>query len=67
MNTVQKVFSVVGVSVPRVDGLEKVTGGAKYVADLAIPGMIEGNFCAARTRMRASARSILLKPKRCRV
>ena len=37
-------FSVVGQSVPRVDGVAKVTGGAKYVADLTIPGMIEGKF-----------------------
>ena len=44
MNTVQKVFSIVGQSVPRVDGAAKVTGNAKYVADLSIPGMIEGKF-----------------------
>jgi CO/xanthine dehydrogenase Mo-binding subunit len=44
MTTVQKVFSVVGSSVPRVDGIDKVTGRAKYVADLEIPGMIEGKF-----------------------
>ena len=44
MSNEQKVFSVVGQSVPRVDGVAKVTGDAKYVADLAIPGMIEGKF-----------------------
>jgi CO/xanthine dehydrogenase Mo-binding subunit len=44
MTTVQKVFSVVGSSVPRVDGIDKVTGRAKYVADLEISGMIEGKF-----------------------
>ncbi|HMF52474.1 MAG TPA: xanthine dehydrogenase family protein molybdopterin-binding subunit, partial [Candidatus Saccharimonadales bacterium] len=44
MNTIQKTFSIVGQSVPRVDGVAKVTGNAKYVADLAIPGMIEGKF-----------------------
>jgi CO/xanthine dehydrogenase Mo-binding subunit len=37
-------FSIVGKSVPRVDGVAKVTGSAKYVADLVIPGMIEGKF-----------------------
>jgi CO/xanthine dehydrogenase Mo-binding subunit len=37
-------FSIVGQSVPRVDGAAKVTGSAKYVADLTIPGMIEGKF-----------------------
>jgi CO/xanthine dehydrogenase Mo-binding subunit len=30
---------VVGQSVPRVDGVEKVTGRARYVTDLALPGM----------------------------
>ena len=35
---------MVGNSVPRVDGADKVTGRAKYVADLVIPGMIEGKF-----------------------
>ncbi len=39
-----KKFSIVGQSVPRVDGAAKVTGAAKYVADLTIPGMIEGKF-----------------------
>jgi CO/xanthine dehydrogenase Mo-binding subunit len=44
MSTVQKVFSVVGSSVPRVDGVDKVTGNAKYVADVSSSGMIEGKF-----------------------
>src|SRR5258705_1628156 len=44
MNMGQKTFSIVGQSVPRVDGAAKVTGAAKYVADLTIPGMIEGKF-----------------------
>src|SRR5207247_6525388 len=30
---------VVGHSVPRIDGGEKVTGRARYVTDLAMPGM----------------------------
>jgi CO/xanthine dehydrogenase Mo-binding subunit len=33
---------VVGTSVPRVDGLAKVTGRAKYAIDLAVPGMAHG-------------------------
>jgi CO/xanthine dehydrogenase Mo-binding subunit len=37
-------FSVVGTSVRRVDGGDKVTGRAKYAGDLLIPGMIEGKF-----------------------
>jgi CO/xanthine dehydrogenase Mo-binding subunit len=31
----------IGISVPRVDGIEKVTGVAKFTGDLAIPGMLE--------------------------
>ena len=42
--TNDSVLLVVGSSVPRVDGVEKVTGKAKYVADLIVPGMIEGKF-----------------------
>lgn len=37
-------FSIIGNSVQRVDGIDKVTGKAKYVADLIIPGMSEGKF-----------------------
>ena len=37
-------FSIVGTSVPRVDGIDKVTGRAKYAGDLLIPRMIEGKF-----------------------
>ena len=37
-------FSIVGRSVPRVDGVDKVTGRAKYTGDLTVPGMIEGKF-----------------------
>ena len=34
----------VGHSVPRVDGVEKVTGKAKFVGDLVIPGMLYGKI-----------------------
>lgn len=37
-------FSIIGTSVARVDGVDKVTGKAKYAGDLLIPGMIEGKF-----------------------
>jgi CO/xanthine dehydrogenase Mo-binding subunit len=33
-------FSVVGKSVPRIDAFEKVTGKAKYIEDLKLPGML---------------------------
>ncbi len=35
-------FDVVGRGVPRVDGEEKVTGRAEYVADINLPGMLRG-------------------------
>lgn len=33
---------VVGHSIPRVDGFEKVTGRARYTPDLIVPGMLHG-------------------------
>ncbi len=35
-------FDVVGKSVPRADGLEKVTGHSRYAADVSLPGMLVG-------------------------
>jgi CO/xanthine dehydrogenase Mo-binding subunit len=35
-------MSVVGRSLPRRDGIDKVTGAARYVDDLAFPGMLHG-------------------------
>lgn len=37
-------FAVVGKRVPRVDAVEKVTGRARYTADLHLPGMLIGMF-----------------------
>ncbi len=37
-------FRYVGHSVPRVDGVEKVTGQAKFVGDIVIPGMLHGKI-----------------------
>ncbi len=34
----------VGHSVPRVDGIEKVTGQAKFVGDIVVPGMLYGKI-----------------------
>ena len=34
----------VGQSVPRVDGIEKVTGKAKFLGDLMVPGMLYGKM-----------------------
>ncbi|MBI4530135.1 MAG: xanthine dehydrogenase family protein molybdopterin-binding subunit [Candidatus Latescibacteria bacterium] len=40
----ETVYSVVGKRLPRVDAVEKVTGVAKYGADLNLPGMLYGEF-----------------------
>ena len=37
-------FKYVGRNVARVDGIEKVTGKAKFVGDLAVPGMLYGKI-----------------------
>jgi CO/xanthine dehydrogenase Mo-binding subunit len=34
----------VGKNVPRVDGIEKVTGKAKFLGDLVVPGMLHGKI-----------------------
>src|SRR5262245_30544143 len=38
---------IVGASVRRADGVEKVTGRARYVDDLAVPGMLHGRTVRA--------------------
>ena len=35
-------FRVIGRPVPRLEGVEKVTGSARYVADMALPGLLWG-------------------------
>lgn len=35
-------FRVIGKPIPRVDGIEKVTGAAKFAADYSFPGMVWG-------------------------
>ncbi|MEA2708837.1 MAG: xanthine dehydrogenase molybdenum-binding subunit [Phycisphaerales bacterium] len=40
-------LSSIGKSVPRVDGRLKVTGGAKYTADVNLPGMLYGRMITA--------------------
>jgi CO/xanthine dehydrogenase Mo-binding subunit len=41
---IEREFSVIGTSVRRVDGADKVTGRARYAGDLVVAGMIEGKF-----------------------
>ncbi len=40
----EKVLSIVGTSAWRVDGVEKVTGAAKFAGDLIVPGMLAGKI-----------------------
>ena len=40
----EKNYRIVGKSVPRVDGVEKVTGAARYAGDLIFPGMLHGKI-----------------------
>src|SRR5579863_8362482 len=37
-----KIETIIGVSVPRKEGWDKVTGRAKYVDDIVMPGMLYG-------------------------
>ncbi|MGH7770769.1 MAG: xanthine dehydrogenase family protein molybdopterin-binding subunit [Candidatus Binatia bacterium] len=37
-------LKIIGASVKRVDGVDKVTGQAKYAGDIVVPGMLEGKF-----------------------
>ncbi|MBI1929593.1 molybdopterin-dependent oxidoreductase, partial [Candidatus Poribacteria bacterium] len=41
-------YSVIGKRVPRVDALEKVTGAAKYGADINLPGMLYGKIVRSK-------------------
>jgi CO/xanthine dehydrogenase Mo-binding subunit len=43
-----KVDHIVGVSVPRKEGVEKVTGRAQYVDDMTLPGMLYGATVRSR-------------------
>lgn len=40
----ERQLKFVGQNVPRVDGIEKVTGKAKYACDLVVPGMLYGKI-----------------------
>jgi len=44
VDTITRDETIVGQRAPRVDALEKVTGRAKYTADLKLPGMLYGAF-----------------------
>ena len=40
----KKVYSIIGERKPRIDGVAKVTGYAKYADDLTLPGMLFGKI-----------------------
>jgi len=40
----KQALKYVGQSVPRIDSIEKVTGKAKFLGDLVIPGMLHGKI-----------------------
>ena len=42
--TPEQQFSVIGTRVPRTDGLDKVTGAARFAADLNLPGTLHGKI-----------------------
>ena len=48
----------VGASVPRVDGVAKVTGRARYLDDLDAPGAWHGATVRSKSRTACSRRSI---------
>ena len=37
-------YSIIGTNVPKIDAADKVTGRAKYTADLSLPGMLWGKI-----------------------
>ena len=37
-------FQIIGTSADRVDGIDKVTGRARYAGDIIVPGMVVGKF-----------------------
>jgi len=43
-DTVKQDYAVIGKSVPKIDGREKVTGAARYTADLKFPNMLYGKI-----------------------
>ena len=54
-------YKYVGKELPRVDAFEKVTGMAKFVADMEVPGMLYGKFLRSP---HAHARIIKIDTKR---
>ena len=47
MSSKKQDFAIVGKSVPRVDGPDKVRGTAQFTDDLTLPGMLYGKMLGA--------------------
>ncbi len=62
--TLKKSFNIIGSSVPRVDGTEKVTGAAKYSCDINFPNMLYGKMLRS-TCAHAVIRSIDISKAQC--
>ena len=56
----------IGTRQPRPDGVDKVTGRARFGADISLPGMLVGKVLRSRCRTPASSRSTSPRPRRCR-
>ena len=54
--------TVVGRSVPRKEGLEKVTGAARYIDDISLPGMLYGATVRSQVP-RGTIRAITFDPR----
>ena len=39
-----KEYEIIGKPLPRIDGIEKATGQAKFTVDISMPGMLHGKF-----------------------
>jgi CO/xanthine dehydrogenase Mo-binding subunit len=66
MNAYQE-FKIIGSRPVRPDGLDKVTGRARYGADLNMQGQLYGHVFGAPMRMRSSNRSTAARRWRWRV
>ena len=62
-----KKLKIVGTSPVKHDGIDKVTGRAKFGADMFLPGMLVGKILRSPHRARASSsRSTSRRPRSCR-
>ena len=60
----QRDLKTVGSNPVKHDGLDKVTGRAKFGADFFLPGMLFGGRCAAHTRTRLLSQLIPVRLRR---